>query len=62
MTKPRFIKRTKKTNFRPNRKYIQRAVDEYLKKGGKITWLEISSSDIPIPNNFKDVDSYLIGL
>ena len=31
----------KSVSFNPNRKYINSAVDEYLKNGGKITRIEI---------------------
>lgn len=39
--------------FKPTRNFIKKAVDEYLKRGGKVTHLEITSkTGIPIWGDF----------
>ena len=57
-------KSTKKTRFNPNRDYVEKAVDDYLNEGGKITQI-IIDKDTPLLftpfNDCKNVDEFLLG-
>lgn len=54
----------KSKTFKPSRKYIQSAVDEYLKKGGKITRLKPErdyKSIVRIKTSQSEADEFLSG-
>lgn len=49
--------RKKKQKFNPNRAYIDRAVEEYLRKGGRIDHVNPFSPGSIIPDMITDYDS-----
>ncbi len=60
----RRVSRKKSISFKPSRKLIENAMEEYLNRGGKITKLEpkTNSEDIlNIKNSFLEVDEFLTG-
>ncbi len=52
----RASKKRKSVSFQPTRNDIQAAVDEYLKKGGKITKLE--ANDVNYEDFMRQKESY----
>lgn len=59
-------KRRRRINdFKPSRKFIKGAVDDYLKKGGKITKLELDreyEDSIRRSRTFSEADEYLLNV
>ena len=52
----------RKDKFRPNRAYIDQAVDEYLKRGGQIEHIKPGPDFNDQINFFDDeIDSFLLG-
>ena len=54
----------KATSFQPNRDYINRAVDEYLKSGGEIKPLVIDNRSYHVNSNISQIfeaDDFLFG-
>ena len=51
--------RNRADKFQPNRAYIEKAVREYLKKGGKITRVEIMPDFVDSGDTY--ADEYLMG-
>ncbi len=57
-------KNRKKTVFNPNQEYIDKAIRDYSRKGGKITMV-IVDEDTPVGDGrlgTDSVDSFLIGV
>jgi hypothetical protein len=58
-------KKRKSAAFKPTHSYVQGAVDEYLKKGGKITKLEVSDLNYDVFMERKEaysaVNDFLLG-
>jgi hypothetical protein len=58
-------KRNKSVSFKPNRDYLEKAMAEYLAKGGKITKLELDEESyknfVATPESPYAVDDFLAG-
>ena len=56
--------RKKTAGFKPNRDFINKAISEYFKKGGKITIVDVTKDnfDPSIQGNLEDVDELLMGI
>lgn len=61
--RPKGTRRVWVSKFQPNSEYIQDAMDEYPKKGGRITRLNIDSTTLEnsllIPGNGSDTSEFL---
>jgi len=54
-------KRQKPGKFNPDQEYINRAVEEYKKQGGRVTVIDVDW-DAPVPYGRTDyADSFLMG-
>ncbi|MFH2133139.1 MAG: hypothetical protein ABIK68_22390 [bacterium] len=56
----------RKISFNPNRTYIQRAVDKYLKNGGTISPIVLDENSyicfLSKTNTMLDADEFLLGI
>jgi len=61
----RRARRIKGVSFKPNRDYLNQAIEDYLAKGGKITRLELDEKAyqefISVPEAPSAVDEFLSG-